>query len=78
MTKFLKYVMLLFAVGFFAHSLWLYWFAYSTGSPFGEAVGPYHQARDHVMWATFSFLFFVILKQHEDLDKARAERDRSE
>lgn len=78
MAKFLKYVLLLFAVGFFAHSLWLYWFAYSTGSPFGEVVGPYFRARYHLMWGTGCLLFVVLLKQHEELKKARRVKDSPE
>lgn len=78
MTKFLKYVLLLFAVGFFAHSLWLYWFAYSTGSPFGEAVGPYHRAADSVGCAAFALVFVVVLKLHEDLKRERSGKDRPE
>jgi len=78
MSKFLKYVLSLFAVGFFAHSLWLYWFAYSTGSPFGEAVGPYHRAADSVGCAAFALVFVVILKQHEELKTARGGKDSAE
>jgi hypothetical protein len=75
---FFKYVLLLFAVGFFAHSGWLYWFAYSTGSPFGEVVGPYHRAHYHVMWALFCLAIFLVAKLKEDLDEARAGKDPSE
>jgi hypothetical protein len=78
MIKFLKYVILLFAVGFFAHSGWLYWFAYSTGSPFAEAIGPYHRAADAMGWGAFFLLSLVILKQHADLEEARAGKDRPE
>lgn len=78
MTTVLKYVLLLSAIGFFVHSLWLYWFAYSTGSPVGEAVGPYHRAADSVACAAFALVFVVILKQHEELKRARSGNYRSE
>lgn len=78
MIKYGKYVLLVFVVWFFAYSLWLCWFAYSTGSPFGEAVGPYHRANNSVLWALFLFSSFMNIKLKEDLDKARAGKDLTE